>query len=456
MGFNRFAFELTARIAALFATLFVLAYLTLESNLVAVTAMVIGLAVLESWLVIRFVSRTNRELSRLLDAIRYDDYQQSFALGQLGPTFADLKGAFDEVMTRFRAARLDREAQRRYLEALVEHVPVAIIAVHDDGKVELLNSAARRMLNASASTTTGALDTYGAAFQRDVAQSKSGERTLTRMTSDGVQRQLVLSSTQLTVTGTPVRLVTLQDIQAELDWNELSAWQDMARILSHEIMNSLTPIASLARTADDMVDELAKRSGMIGPRGGPGQGDELVLDIHSAIQTLARRSEGLMRFVRTYRQFTQMPPPSLKPVALREYVLRLEKLFLTEWAGRGIELHVAPPANGLTVIADDGLLDQAVINLLRNAADAAASSARPHVWLDARLSDRGRPVIEIGDNGPGVDEKLGDKIFLPFFTTKPEGSGIGLALARQVMLVHKGAITASARPGGGALFRLTF
>jgi two-component system nitrogen regulation sensor histidine kinase NtrY len=447
MGFNRFALELTARIAALFATLFVLAYLTLEAELVAVTAVVAALVVLEGWMVVRFVSRTNRELSRLLDAIRYDDYQQSFALGQLGPTFADLKGAFDEVMTRFRAARLDREAQRRYLEALVEHVPVAIIAVHDDSTVELLNSAARRLLNASTSMTTAALDAYGAVFQRDVAQSKSGERTLTRMTSDGVQRQLVLSSTQLTVTGTPVRLVTLQDIQSELDWNELSAWQDMARILSHEIMNSLTPIASLARTADEMVDELAKRVD---------QGDELVVDIHSAIQTLARRSESLMRFVKSYRQFTQMPPPSLKPVALREYVMRLEKLFLTEWAGRGIELHVAPPANGLTVLADDGLLDQAVINLLRNAADAAASNARPHVWLDARLSDRGRPVIEIGDNGPGVDEKLGDKIFLPFFTTKPEGSGIGLALARQVMLVHKGAITATTRPGGGALFRLTF
>src|SRR6185436_19622069 len=152
----------------------------------------------------------------------------------------------------------------------------------------------------------------------------------------------------------------------------------------------------------------------------------------------------------------QMPPPTLRPVALREYVQRLEKLLLAEWAGRGIELHVAAPPTGITVLADDSLLDQALINLLRNAAEAAAASATPHVWLDARLSDRGRPIIEIGDNGPGVDEALLDKIFLPFFTTKPDGSGIGLALARQVMLVHKGAITASMRPGGGALFRLTF
>ena len=447
MVFNRFAKQVTLRVAALFVTVMVLAYLVAETDLVAVSALVAALVLLEAALVVRFVHRTNRELTRFLGAIRYDDFQQSFSMGELGPTFADLKSAFEEVMVHFRDTRLEREAQRRYLETLVEHVPVAILALRDDGAVELLNNAARRLFNASAATAIDQLVAYGAAFQRDIAQSKAGERTVTRIELDGVQRHLILSTTQITVAGAVIRLVTLQDIQSELDWNELSAWQDMARVLSHEIMNSLTPIASLARTADEMVDDLARRAAAE---------DELVADIHSAIRTLARRSDGLMRFVRSYRQFTQMPPPSLRPLGLREYFQRLEKLLLTEWAGRGIELHVAPPANGLTVLADDTLLDQAVINLLRNAADAASASAAPQVWLDARLSDRGRPVIEIGDNGPGVDEALGEKIFLPFFTTKPDGSGIGLALARQVMLVHKGAITASGRPGGGALFRLTF
>lgn len=447
MGFSGFALQVALRIAGLFATLLALAYLMMETDLAAVAAIVGVVALVQAWLVIRFVHRTNRELGRLLGAIRYDDFQQSFAIGELGTTFTDLKAAFDDVMVRFRTARLEREAQRRYLETLVEHVPIAILAISADGTVDLLNNAARRLLNAAATTTVPALIAYGASFQRDVAQTKPGDRTLTRIELDGVQRNLVLSTTQITVTGAVVRLVTLQDIQSELDYNELAAWQDMARILSHEIMNSLTPIASLARTADDMVDDLARRTA---------NEDELVGDIHAAIQTLARRSDGLMRFVRNYRQFTQMPPPTLKPVALREYFGRLENLLLTEWAGRGVELSVSPPANGLTIMADDSLLDQAIINLLRNAADAAGTSGSPHVWLDARLSDRGRPVIEIADNGPGVDESLGDKIFLPFFTTKPDGSGIGLALARQVMLVHKGAITAGTRPGGGALFRLTF
>lgn len=449
---NRFALALAARIAALFVTLLLLAYAVTATALVAVVVVLGAAAIAQGLGVVRLVQRTNRELARLLDALRYDDFQQSFAIGQYDESFAALKATFDDVLVRFRDARLDREAQRRYLEALVEHVPVAIVAIHPGGAVELLNNAARRLFNLAGATTTDALVAHGADFQRDLVQAKPGQRLVTQMTADGVARHLIVSATELTVTGQPVRLVTLQDIQSELDWNELAAWRDMARILSHEIMNSLTPIASLARTADDLVDDLARRTAPAADA----LADELVDDLHAAIRTLARRSDGLMRFVRSYREFTQMPPPTLRPIALDDYVARIATLFATDWAQRGIALTVTAPRAGIAVTADEALLDQAVINLMRNAADAAASAAAPRVWLDAGLSDRGRPILEIGDNGAGLDPALGDKIFLPFFTTKPEGSGIGLALARQVMLVHKGAITAGARPGGGALFRLTF
>jgi nitrogen fixation/metabolism regulation signal transduction histidine kinase len=444
---NRFALQVAVRVGALFASLVALAYLVAGTELRAVAAIVGGLVLAQGFLLVRFVQLSNRELSRFLGAIRYDDFQQSFSLARLGATFGDLEGAFEEVLGRFRASRLDREAQRRYLEALVEQVPVAILAIHEDGRVELVNNAARRLLDATGATTVEALVGHGAVFQRDIAQCKTGDRKLTRIEIDGVKRQLILSATQIVMTGKPLRVVTLEDIQSELDWNELSAWQDMARVLSHEIMNSLTPIASLAATADEMVDDLA--------RAGGGDG-ELLCDVHAAVGTIARRSDGLMRFVSSYREITHLPPPSLHVVALAEYFRRLEKLIMTEWEKRGVTLHLGAPPAGLSIVADEALLDQALINLLRNAADAASTSPRPEVWLDARLSDRGRPVIEIADNGPGLDASLGEKIFLPFFTTKPQGSGIGLALARQVMLVHQGAITTGERPGGGALFRLTF
>ncbi|HWM85176.1 MAG TPA: ATP-binding protein [Kofleriaceae bacterium] len=443
-----FRTQLLLRAGVMLGLLAGLAYLIISTGFVAVTLVVGALALLQAGLVLRFIGRTNRELARFLSAIRYDDTAQSFSVGSLGPSFRELGQELEQAMRRFRDARLADESRRRYLEALVDQVPVALLAVHDDGAVELLNNAARRLLNASSKTRVEALDAYGAGFRRDIAQSRPGGRTLTRTELDGLQRHLILSTTQIIVGGSSQRLTSLQDIQTELDSNELSAWQDMVRVISHEIMNSLTPIASLARTADEIVAELEQRQ--------PAGAQELTADLRDAVQTLARRSDGLLRFVTGYRQLSQMPPPAMRPVSLREYFRRLEKLLEPEWSGRGIVLHMREPSEGVHIVADEGLLDQAMINLLRNAADAAAAGAEPQVWLTGGLSERGRPVIEIADNGPGFADEIKDKIFLPFFTTKADGSGIGLALARQVMLIHSGAITASERSGGGALFRLTF
>jgi len=450
MAFSRFAWQLVARVALLFALLAVLAAVLVETEFWAVAVLVGGAVVAQGWQVIRFVNRSNAELTRFLGSIRHDDFSQSFAMGHLGKSFVDLQAAFEEVMERFRAARSARETQQRYLEALVEHVPVAITALHEDGRVALLNNAARRLLDAPGTLTLDRLAEYGARFRRDMSQARPGERQLTRTELDGVQRQLIMSTTQISVGGDTERLISLQDIQQELDATELSAWQDMVRVLSHEIGNSITPIASLARTAEEMVVELE------GKHADRDAAAELVGDIHDAVNTITRRSEGLMRFVESYRKLTHLPLPQKRELALDAYVSRLEKLLGGELRERGVTLHTAVPAKGLVVAADESLLDQAVINVVRNAADAASSASEPQVWLGTRLSERGRPIIEVCDNGEGFDEALADKIFSPFFTTKADGSGIGLSIARQIMLMHKGAITAHVREGGGALFELRF
>ncbi|HKE15240.1 MAG TPA: ATP-binding protein [Kofleriaceae bacterium] len=450
---RRFAALLLVRVAVLLALLVALAFSITRGDLRAVPLVLGGLALLQVGAILRFVGRANRELARFVGAIRHDDVTQTFALGRLGPTFADVGRVFEEALARFRERRRADEERLRYLEALVEHVPVALLSVRDDGRVELLNSAARRLLNASTRSSVAALDAYGPAFQRDVAQSRAGGRTLTRTSLDGVDRHLVLSTTQIALADHSERITSLQDIQSELDEGELAAWQDMLRVLSHEILNSLTPISSLARTADEIVRDLAQREAAR-PHGIDPDG---IADLRDAVQTLSRRSDGLLRFVTSYRRLTHLPPPALHPLPLRDYFRRLETLVGSAWASRGIALRVREPPEGLELVADESLLDQAVINILQNAADAAAAASdEPQVWLSSSVSERGRPIVEIADNGPGFSDDIKDKIFLPFFTTKPDGSGIGLALARQIMLIHRGAITATARAGGGALFRLTF
>ena len=449
MAFNRFATQLLAQTAVLFALLVALAAVLQSTEFVVVPCLLGAAVILQAGRVYRFVNRTNLELARFLDAVRYDDFSQSFSMGHLGESFGELKTAFDTVMDRFRATREARESQRQYLEALVEHIPIAIVAVQSDGRVEMLNNAARQLLDSPRRNSVRSLESFGAIFARDVDQARAGERRLTRTEIDGVERHLILNATEITSDGDTQRLISLQDIQRELDATELSA-QDMVRVLSHEIGNSITPIASLAKTADDMVIEL--RDGL----GRESELGDLVSDIHDAVDTITRRSDGLMRFVVSYRQLTHLPPPQKHQIALSAYFRRLERLLAVEWKDRGVRLHLGVPAQGLTIAADESLLDQAIINIVTNAADAASTADEPQVWIDARLSERGRPVIEIGDNGGGVDPELAERIFLPFFTTKTEGSGIGLALARQVMLMHRGAITARPRPGGGALFQLSF
>lgn len=450
MAFSRFAARLALRLAGLFALLTALAVVLAATDFVAVAVILAVLVVAQTMFVIHFVNRTNGELSRFFAAVRYDDFSQSFSIERLGGSFAELESALEQVMERFRDTRSEREVQRRYLETLVDHVPVAIIAVREDGHVSLLNNAARRLLESSGEHTLDDLERFGADFQRDIANARPGERTLTRIELDGVQRHLVISTTQITTASGAERLITLQDIQSELDTTELASWQDMVRVLSHEIGNSITPVASLARTADEMVVDLRAKLD------DPEAAVELVSDIHDAVDTIARRSEGLMRFVSSYRQLTRMPPPQKREVFLDDYFSRLETLLSSEWKERGVTLHLGAPARGLTIDADESLLDQAIINIARNAADAASASDQPQVWIDARLSERGRPMIEIADNGDGLDEELAEKIFRPFFTTKAHGSGIGLPLARQVMAMHRGSLSARSRPGGGAVFQLRF
>ena len=448
MAFRRYALVLTVRLAALLATMVLLAYVLVSDSPFGAIGILLVLAVIfQTMDLLRYVKRTNLELTRFLDSTRQSDFTQSFSLGHLGSDFEELGEAFGTIVERFKSNRTAAEEQYRYLRALVEHVPVALLSIHKDGKVELLNNAARRLLGVSHVKGTDDLASFGAAFQRDISQAVPGRRKLTKINVDGVDQHLIMSSTQITVSSGIQNLLALQNIQTELDATELAAWQELVRVITHEIMNSITPVASLAKTVADLVDDVI------------GDTDEAALqeemrDVKDAVQVLAQRSEGLMHFVQSYRQLTQAPPPKMKRVSLREIFSRLEKLMRAEWKDSGVEFTVDVSPPGLEIAGDAELLDQALINLLRNGADAVEGQKDARVWLLARFSDRGRTIIEVADNGTGVNPDLADRIFVPFFTTKKEGSGIGLSLVRQVAQIHGGAVSLSSREGGGSRFSL--
>jgi signal transduction histidine kinase len=259
-----------------------------------------------------------------------------------------------------------------------------------------------------------------------------------------------MAISEINVASEGLRLVSLQDIQSELDNTQAEAWHDLVLVLTHEIMNSITPVSSLAKTARDVVTDIVEKTGPEAPTAGD------LVDLQDAVNTLARRSDSLIQFVESYRQMTRMAPPEKKRIWLEDLFEATSQLVLAEWPEGSVSLETAVTPARLDIYADRDLLEPVLLNLLHNAWYATNDCDKPVIQLTARLNRRGNIIIEVSDNGHGVPEELATRIFVPFFTTRREGSGVGLALARQVMSAHGGFIRVASNESGGARFTLTF
>lgn len=454
MGFNRFSLMLALRLVLVMLLLLALAYVFLQPGFHAATLLLIGLLALLTYEVFRFVSRTNQEVSRFLDAARYADFGQRFEFQSLGAGFEDLGGTFTDILERFRQQRSAQESELRHLKALLEHVPVPLISLHSDQTITLWNNPARRLFGSGRVTRLGDLLDYGDDFHERVLEAQPGERKLARFRIDGMERRLTVAASQIIVEGTPERLISLQDIQSELDGTQIEAWQDLVRVLTHEIMNSITPVASLAKTTVDLVEDAASKVA-----DQPEVVHELA-DVKDAVDTVARRSDSLMSFVSSYRRLTQLPAPEKSSFRVAELFESVVRLAASDWEERGLNLRTAIDPESLEITADRGMLEQVLLNLLRNAEQALSDEANApllrEVTLSARLNRRGNVCLDIEDNGPGIADEIKNRVFVPFFTTRRSGSGVGLALSRQVMIAHGGSISVADAEPQGTRFTLTF
>lgn len=450
MAYRQFSVLLAVRLLIVGVTMALLIWFILKPGFAGATFIMAAIflgTVAELW---RHVYRTNKELTRFLNAARYADFSQRFEFEDIGAGFGPLGNAFSDILERFRSKRADQEADLKHLRALVEHIPVPLLTVHNDETITLQNNAARRLFGAAHVTRLNDLRQFGASFGESVANAVPGRRELVTFAVEDIEYQLTLATTEIVTAGELDRLISLQDIQSELDVTQAQAWQDLVRVLTHEIMNSITPVTSLAKTATELVEDVRDKN----ERDEPIASD--LDDLHSAIGTVARRSDSLVQFVDSYRQLTRLAPAEKKRIAVTELFDAVSRLSAAEWPDGKVVFSITVTPPGLDVYADRDLVEPVLLNLLRNAVQATANVAQPNIQIGGRMNRRGNVVLEVSDNGPGVPIDMASKIFVPFFTTKKEGSGVGLALARQIMIAHSGFVTLGKSESGGARFSLIF
>ncbi|MES3025731.1 MAG: ATP-binding protein [Pseudomonadota bacterium] len=327
------------------------------------------------------------------------------------------------------------------LEARLEHAPIALFSIglaSGAGPVLPLNANARRLVAPGRASDAEAL-------YRQLGDQPIGQRSMVGFdTERGVERALV-SVSALALHGEAQRLVALMPVESELEAEALNAWRQLVHVLTHEIMNSLTPVASLSHTAYELLDELRAE---LPP--------ELSADLFTALDAIGRRADSLVEFVGSYRSLSNLPPARPELVRVAELFDRINALVAPVWRDRGGNVRFALEGDALELMVDPGQLEQALINLLKNAFEASAQVTAPQALVSARLGRGARLRIEVGDNGAGVPDALVAHIFTPFFTTKKQGGGIGLAMVRQLIHANGGTVRYAKSLSAGARFIITF
>ena len=450
MVYRNFRVNITIRII-LFAITVILFFYFVYSSTFLTPLFIFIIIVLQVYSLIRYVDKTNRDLASFLESIRFSEFTRTFQLEGMGSSFNELNKAFNGVINDFQRVRAEKEEHFHYLQMVLQNIDVSILAYTSDGNVEMVNKSAKKLFQVSSLNNIVKLSQLSQELVDVLLIIKPGETRLVKIQDDDDFLQLVINANEFKIKDKQITLCTIKNIQNVLEEQETEAWQKLIRVLTHEIMNSITPIASLSATVELMLKEL--RSGDMTARK---LDEEAVEEIQQAMQTIHKRSDGLLHFVNTYRNLTRVPKPNFKMVPFSQLLRNVSLLMEKEIKEKNITiLHNVEPVS-LEISMDDQLIEQVLINLIRNSIHALEWKKDGRIELKAFYNKRGRPAIQVYDNGAGILQDVIDKVFIPFFTTKASGSGIGLSLSRQIMRLHGGTITAQSVPEKETIFTLTF
>lgn len=436
MIFNRFHLSVTLLSILMGVTSFIFVWTIGKDYLIVGKFLILVLWLIELLILIRFVNKTNSSLSIFLDALKASDFVNKT---ENANSINKLNLSYNKIIEIVKKAKLDQHTQYLYFQYTLEHLSTGIISFKDDGKVDLFNKSAQKILHIE--KLENIYDIKG--LNEDLKNIKDGKNKLIHLKNEDGEKRILIKVSRFTLMDEEITLLSLQDIKSELETEELNAWQKLIRVLTHEIMNSIGPMKSITTSTLNLFQKnnITKKAKDIN--------NEIIEDTVLGLQTIQERNEGLMNFVKSYKKLLKVPNPVKQNFNINEFIQNLELLFKDDFSKNNINATFTINKEIESIYADETLLSQVLINLIKNAIEALENKKNKSIIIHAYSIDK-KCYIDVSDNGKGMSEEVKSQIFIPFFTTKKEGDGIGLSLSRQIILAHKGDLIVNSKLNEGS------
>ncbi len=445
--FRRFSIQVSLRVVIIIILAILLGFIFGDERLFFNQVILVIALVTVLYNLIWFVHQTNRDVARFLDAIRQADFTSSFNRKQLGKSYGRMYKSFEMVLTAFDKVKIEKEGQYQFLQLVVEHINIGIISVAEDESIALINEPALQLLGISKPAYWISLKEACPAFKEKVDEIGASGKRLIEVSINGESLRLSVDVSSTILIGKTYRLITFKDIHSEIELNEIDAWHKLIRILTHEIMNSLTTVSSLTETMQMMLEPKD------GDSGNQSFTEETMKDLRFSLKTIGKRSDGLLHFVEDYRKVTKVPPPVIESTSVKSLIEEMAHLHSSDLQDEGIKLEMEMEDFNLNI--DPAQIDQVLINLVSNSRYALVGRSGALIKVKSYTSEMGKHIAVV-DNGTGIDKKAMPEIFVPFYTTRDNGSGIGLSLSKQIMSLHGAKISVVSEHGKGTTVLLTF
>ena len=448
MGYKNTLIKIIIRIVILALAMFVLLYyLLIEKNYLRVVyvAFVIIIAVIEF---VKFLNQTNKDFISFLESILNDDFTTYYSGKKKTKSVKRIYNYFNQITEKYRKIRTEKEIQYLYLQTLIEQIEIGILSISSDGKVDLVNQALRILINKPNLVSGSKLNELETGFLEVVKEIRPGQRKMVKIDTWDESYKLSVIATDIKLLDKSYKLISAHNIKGELEEYELEAWQKLIRVLTHEIMNSVTPITSLSSSLYDMLENKIKEDGIVEK--------ESLKTLSEGLEAIIDRSKGLVGLTTAYKKLTRLPVPEFEIINIKEFIKKIETLYSARLQEQNIKLLITVEEKADKLYTDPELVKQVLINLINNSMESVPGSESTIIKINVAVNSDQRVFISIEDNGPGIPKNVVEKIFVPFFTTKDNGSGIGLSLSRQIMRLLGGSISVQSEVGSGTTFSLKF